>query len=106
MLLEGVWMKKAALSMYRTARFHFHTKHVVVGQSLFWFGFHGMAFVHGWRGRHASQQCFNHGDKSFDGFAKVSRVAGGLVIDFDKLSGPIKVRVAAPHFTFMPINAS
>ena len=91
--------------MYKTARFHFHTKHVVVGQSLFRFGFHGMAFVHGWTGRHASQQRFNHGDKSFDGFANVIRVAGGLVIDLDKLSGPIKVRVAAPHFTFVSINA-
>ena len=49
-------MKKADLSMNRAARLPLHTQHSVVGQFLFQFDFHGMAFIQGWRGRYASQQ--------------------------------------------------
>ena len=44
-------------------------------------------------------------DEGFNRFAWIIRVASALVIEFDKFSGPIKVRMATPYFTFMSIDA-
>jgi len=57
------------------------------------------------RRRFNGQQRVDDRDKGFNRFARVIGIAGALVIEFDKFSGPIKVRMATPYFTLMSIDA-